>query len=76
MFPYVYLIPMTALYIHLEYCYTRIIMYTTYLPYYVLWTILFWFLNDFGIGIGIGIGIYLHSINLYKRCGNSHNYIE
>jgi len=26
--------------------------------------------------IGIGIGIYLHSINLYKRCGNSHNYNE
>jgi len=29
-----------------------------------------------GISIGIGIGIYLHSINLYKRCGNSHNYNE
>ena len=24
------------------------------------------------LSIGIDIGIYLHSINLYKRCGNSH----
>ena len=23
--------------------------------------------------IGIVIGIYFHSINLYKRCGNSHH---
>jgi hypothetical protein len=46
---HVYLIPMTALYIHLKYCYTCIIMYIIHLLYYVLWTMLFRFLNDLSV---------------------------